>query len=161
MFFQLEILSQLKCTDSPSWCFREREHLSIALHTALLEMMPFFIELWQTTIRETNFECWVCEASVSFQWVNAVSSTPPLFIPYHHALFQSHRPPQQSVRQGNITVVRFDALQTKYSVLCFKTLSIRLTEACVSCIYLACGDVQYRSCTFLACLKCTHIYTWY
>ncbi len=50
---------------------------------------------------------------------------------------------QPSVRRGNITVVSFDALQPKYAVLFFKTLSIRLNEAYVSCLYLGCRAVLY------------------
>lgn len=70
---------------------------------------------------------------------------------FHHALRQSRRLPPQRVEQKNFTAVSFDALQSKYAVLLFKTLSIRLNEACVSCLCLACEDVLY----FLACLKCT------
>lgn len=55
-------------------------------------------------------------------------------------------------------VVSFDAPQPKYAGLFFKTLSIRLNEACVSCLYLACGDVLYRSVTFLTVWS-THRHT--
>lgn len=72
---------------------------------------------------------------------------------------RASRPPQQNVGQGNVIVVSFDALQPKYAVLFFKTLSIRLNEARASCLYLACGDVLQRSYTFLTYLTCTHSFT--
>lgn len=97
---------------------------------------------------------------LSFQRVNAVCSISPFFFMlFHHALLQSRRPPQQNVRQGNVIVVSFDALQPKYAVLFFKTLSIRLNEARASCLYLAGGDVLQRSYTFLTYLTRPHSFT--
>lgn len=96
--------------------------------------------------------------SFSFQWVNAVCSISP-FLKFFYA-FPPCSPPEPQTypaecQQGNVTVVNFDALQPNYTVLFFKTLSIRLNEAHVSCLYLVCGDVLRRSCTFLTCLTCT------
>lgn len=110
-------------------------------HTAprLLEMMRFFVRLCQTTISETNI-------------VGSVFVTPLRLIPVGHRRFfhfsHFHAFPSRfphstaadlrepSVKQRDVTAVSFDALQPKYAVLFFKTLSIRLNEACVSCLFL-------------------------
>lgn len=79
------------------------------------------------------------------------TDVPVTFPSFHHEL-QDCRPPQM-----NVIVVSFDALQPNSAVLLFKTLSIRLNEALIICLYsrMNCADPAHSS-------RCdTHTLPWH
>lgn len=136
-------------------------------HTAprLLEMMRFFVRLCQTTISENKYRgLGFCDAPPS----HSSGSSPFLpFLPF--SCLSITLPPstaadlrEPSVKQRDVTAVSFDALQPKYAVLFFKTLSIRLNEACVSCLFLGLWRWTVEILYILGLAKAhthTHIYT--